>query len=115
MTDFVSFVLDAIFDFMMVVLIFSVPVLIGKYAFKFFKNTSFFKTSRFFKPHEYIPEEELSSIKQVLYLAMIFILVMDILYLLFRWRDSSFNLLLFDIAVSIYLAINVEMSSYKNM
>lgn len=115
MIDYASLVFDSLFDFLMVVFIFSLPVLIGKYVFRFFKNTSFFKTSRFFKPREYIPEEELSTIKQVLYLAMIFILVMDILYLIFRWRDSSFNLLLFDIAVSLYLAIKVETSSYKNM
>ena len=96
MDNLVGFIFGGVFDLFVISVIFAVMVLIARYVYKRFIGSSYFESSRFFKPEEYLPEEELSTIKQVLYLIMIVILVMNILYLLFGWRDDSFNLLIFD-------------------
>ena len=113
MDNLAGFIFGGVFDLFVISVIFAVMVLIARYVYKRFIGSSYFESSRFFKPEEYLPEEELSTIKQVLYLIMIVILVMNILYLLFGWRDDSFNLLIFDIIVSLYLAIHVDLSTFK--
>lgn len=114
MNDLLYFALTNIGEFLIVLCIFCILVYIGKFVFKQFKDTSYFKSSRFFNPQEYLPEEELSTIKQVFYLIMIVILVMNILYILFVLRDDSLNLLIFDVIISTYLAIHLDLSSFKN-
>ncbi|WP_298501624.1 hypothetical protein [uncultured Methanobrevibacter sp.] len=101
-------------QFIVACLVFGVLVYVGKFAFRKIKSSDYFKSSRFFNPNEYIPEEEFTSIKQVFYLSMILIFVICILYLLFNWRDTSRGLLIIDVVVSLYLAIHVDTSSFKN-
>lgn len=114
MVDFASLAMGFLTDFVIIFVIFVIVILIGKYVFKRFKESSFFKSSRFSNPQEYLPEEELSTIRQVIHLIMIMVLIIDILYLIFGWRDDSFNLLIFDLIVSLYLAIKMDVSSYKD-
>ena len=114
MDNLMHLIWDNVVDLFIIFMIFAVLVCIGKFASGKFRSSEFFNSSRFFNPQEYLPEEELSTIKQVLYLVMIVILVMNILYLIFGWRDDSFNLLAFDIIVSLYLAIVMDISSVKN-
>ena len=105
---------DTAVDLFLIFMIFAVLVCIGKFASGKFKASELFKSSRFFNPQEYMPEEELSTIKQVFYLGMIVVIVMNLMYLIFGWRDDSLNLLAFDIIVSLYLAIDMDLSSVKN-
>lgn len=114
MANLMYMIWDAAVDLFIILMIFAVMVFIAKFASAKFKASELFKSSRFFNPQEYLPEEELSTIKQVLYLVMIVIIVMNMLYLFFGWRDDSFNLLLFDIIISLYLAVGMDISSVKN-
>ena len=114
MADLMYMIWDNAVALFIIFMIFAVMVFIAKFASAKFKASELFKSSRFFNPQEYLPEEELSTIKQVLYLVMIVIIVMNMLYLFFGWRDDSFNLLVFDIIVSLYLAVNTDISSVKN-
>lgn len=112
---------DFIFEFVLFIVqllivcgVFTVLFYVGKSAHNWIKSKDKFQSSRILNPQEYLPEEEIHTIRQVFYLAMILIFSMNILYLLFSWRENSFNLLLFDIIVSLYLAIRIDGSSSKN-
>ncbi len=114
MVDLTFSLMDFSRDFIVVLIIFLAMVFIGRYLLKSFKNISFFRSSRFFNIDEYLPEEEQSTLKQVYNLIMVLILIINILYLIFGWSSESFNLLIFDLIVSLLLAINLDISSFKS-
>lgn len=93
---------------------FVVLVYAGKFISDKIKSSSYFKSSKYLNPQEYLPEEEVFTIKQVFYLVMVLILIIIMLYLLFGWREGSYNLLILDIVVSIYLGIQIDKSSFRN-
>ena len=101
-------------QFLIVVGIFAILVYAGKFLLRKFKEDSHLETSRFFNPKEYLPEEELSSIRQVGYLIVILILVMFILYTFVYWENDTIYLVILDIIVSLYLAVKLDGSSFKN-
>ena len=114
MNNLILTVLFYIVEFLIVLGIFVVLSYITKFAVNKIKSVSYFKTSRFFNPTEYLPEEEIHSMKQVFNLIMILVLTMNIIYLIFSWRDTSFDLLLFDLIISLYLSLDIDRSSFKN-
>lgn len=89
------------------------------YAGRFIKNrlesSTDIKSSRFFNPKEYLPEEELTTLKQVFYLVMIMFFVFGILYSVFIWEHDLHTFFILDIIVSIYLALQIKGKSRKNM
>lgn len=89
------------------------------YAGRFIKNrlesSTDIKSSRFFNPKEYLPEEELTTLKQVFYLIMIMFFVFDILYSVFLWKHNIHTFFVLDIIVSLYLALQIKGKSRKNM
>ena len=107
-------ILHGISDFVIVIVIFVTLVFIAKYISKKFKETTLFKSSRFFNLKEYLPEEEVGDINQIFYLSMIFLMVMTILYVLIPWPLNSWNMFFLDIILSVYLALQVEWTSFKN-
>ena len=114
MNDPLYWPLFYIVEFVLVFAAFAVLSYIGKFLFDKIKSCSFFKKSKYFNPTEYLPEEQLPSINQVFYLIMILIIVMCIFYIFFTWRGLTINRLLFDVILSIYLAIQSRGSSWKN-
>ena len=76
MVDFALKLAVGAIQFLIVVGIFAVLLYVSKFILNKFKGDPHFEYSRFFNPQEYLPEEELSSIRQVGYLIMILILVM---------------------------------------
>lgn len=114
MDDLIISFLVIIFQFFVTVCVFSALLYVIRYVYNKLKEAKLYKQSRFFNPLEYLPIEEYTTIRQVYYLAMITIIVMCILYSLFSWDDESFNFLILDIIISIYLAIEVEWTSFKN-
>ena len=93
---------------------FSVLVQLCKYALIKVKSSDALKNSRLFNPREYFPEEELSTIKQVFYLSIIVLIVVDILYSVFVWHENLFIFSVFDILLSLFFAVNVKWGSLKN-
>ena len=87
------------------IVIFSVLVQICKYALIKVKSSDALKNSRLFNPREYFPEEELSTIKQVFYLSIIVLIVVDILYSVFVWHENLFIFSVFDILLSLFFAV----------
>ena len=114
MDSLLSAIIENIVLFLILFGIFMALRYIVKFAVGKISSMSYFKTSRFFNPTEYFPEEEVHSIRQILYLAMILILTMNIIYILLSWRDDSVNLLAADIIISVYISLEVDGSSLKN-
>lgn len=113
MDDLLIGILVFIIQFLIICGIFAVLAFIARRVVNKIKSTSRFKSSRFLNPREYLPDEEIVSMKQVFYLIMIVLFTMNILYMIFSWRDDSIHLLLFDLIISIYLTINLDMTTSK--
>ena len=60
--------------------LFGIMCYAGRFIKNRFESSTDIKSSRFFNPTEYLPEEELTTLKQVFYLIMILFFVFDILY-----------------------------------
>ena len=63
---------------------------------------------------EYFPEEEIHSLKQVFYLIMMGLFFINILYVFIVVESDIIYFVIFDIALSLYLAIKLDKSSLKN-
>ena len=73
---------------------FSVLVQLCKYALIKVKSSDALKNYRLFNLREYFPEEEISTIKQVFYLSIIVLIVVDIMYSVFVWHENLFIFIL---------------------
>lgn len=96
------------------VVLFIALVQIVKYSLRKIKSSTFFRTSRLANPLEYFPEEELSNIRQVCYLVIIVLIVVDILYSLFGWSGNLIIFSIFDILMSLHFAAHAPRDSFKN-
>jgi hypothetical protein len=96
------------------IVIFSVLVQICKFVLIKLKSSESLKNSRLFNPLEYFPEEEISTIRQVFYLVIIVLIVVDILYSVVGWHENLIIFSVFDILLSLLFAINVKWGSLKN-
>ena len=96
------------------IVIFSVLVQICKFVLIKLKSSESLKNSRLFNPLEYFPEEEISTIRQVFYLIIIVLIVVDILYSVVGWHENLIIFSVFDILLSLLFAINVKWGSLKN-
>ena len=63
---------------------------------------------------EYFPEEEIHNLKQIFFLIMMGLCFINIIYALIFVNTDQFYLALFDILISLYLAITLDKSSLKN-
>lgn len=72
------------------------------------------KSHRLLNPSEYFPEEEIHSLRQMSYLIMMGLFFINILYSLTFINADVIYLVIFDIALSLYLAINLDKSTYKS-
>ena len=96
------------------IVIFSVLVQICKFALKKVNSSEALKNTRIFNPREYFPEEEISTIRQVFYLIVIVLIVVDILYSVIGWHENLIIFSAFDIILSLIFAVNVKWESLKN-
>ena len=103
----------SIIQFIGILGVFIILYFVGGFLYEKIKQNDYITSSRFLNPTEYIPEEEFTTIKQVFYLIMIIAFIVNILYLFFSWRDDTFNLLVLDVVLSLYLAINLDKNNSK--
>ena len=92
--------------------LFSALVQIGIYSLRKIKASNFYNTSRLANPREYFPEEELSTIKQVCYLVIIVLIVVDILYSVVGWNENLVIFSIFDIVLSVHFAVHARKDSF---
>lgn len=107
-------ILMMVIEILIGIVLFSVLVQVSKYVLDKMTSSTFIGTSRLLNPHEYLPEEELSTIKQVFYLVIIVLIVVDILYSVVGWQANIIIFSVFDILLSLHFAIHVKWGSSKN-
>ena len=104
--DNVSVSIVIIAQFLVSLAVFFILIYAGKFIHDKLRSNPRIKDSKFLNLGEYLPEEEFTTIKQVFYLIMILIFVVDILYLIFSMSKNPFNFLLLDIIVAVYVVVN---------
>ena len=99
-----------IFQIILEIIIFLLLMVIGEFAYKNLKTHSI----KILNIHEYFPQEEIHSLKQIFFLIMMGLFFINILYSLVFIDSDIIYLAIFDIAISLYLAISLDKSSLKN-
>lgn len=92
------------------IIVFLVLMLILEFIYKKLKK----KNLKFLNPHEYFPEDEVHSLKQMFYLIIMGLLFIEILYSLTFTDSDLIYFVIYDIALSLYLAIKLDKSLPKN-
>ena len=70
--------------------------------------------NKIFNPQEYFPQEEIHSLRQIFYLIIMALCFINILYSLIFTSSDVIYLVIFDIALSLYVAIRLDSSTLKN-
>ncbi len=70
--------------------------------------------SRLLNPREYFPEEEIYSLKQIGYLIMMGLFFINVLYSLIFVTDDIIYFVIYDILLSLYVAIKLDKTTLKN-
>ena len=93
-----------------VIAIFFILTFVGVFIYRKLKNSS----NRLLNPQEFLPDDEIHTLKQVFYLILIAFCFMDVLYSLIFVNGDYFYFAIFEIALSLYIAITLDKSSIKN-
>ena len=114
MVDTLMSVFIFIIELFIAIGIFAILVKVSKLVVDKVNASDFLKTSRLFNPAEYFPDEELSTIRQIFYLVIIVLIVVDILYSVVGWNQNIIIFSVFDILLSLHFAIHVNPDSSRN-
>lgn len=101
---------ESIFQFILEIIIFLLLTAIGVFIIKKIKASN----SRFFNPHEFLPEDEIHTLKQVFYLILMALCLIVVLYSLSSSGNELYYFEIFDITLSLFVAITIDKSSLKN-
>ncbi len=87
---------------------------IGKIVFnKIKKHENKFTDNRVLNPSEYFPQEEIETLRQVLYLIVMFLLFIIFLYNVI-FSGESYLIAINEVALMLYVAITHDYNSWKN-
>lgn len=100
---------NSIFQFLFELIIFSVMTVIGVFVFNKVKNSN----NRYLDIHEFLPDDEIFTLRQVYYLIMLSACFIVVIYTFILNADYIY-MVLFDVGLSLYIAITYEKSSLKN-
>ena len=92
-----------ILELAIVIIIFFLSVVIGTFIYNRLKNNS----SSLLNSGEYLPEEEIHTLKQVFYLAMMSLCFVDLVYSMGIAQFNFIYLVIFDILLSIFIAVTL--------
>ena len=93
----------SVFQIICEIVIFLVATGIGIFVLNKIKNSD----AKFLRPTEYLPEEEIHSIRQVYYLIMMALCFIIVLYALVFYTGDLSYFVVFDIILSLYIAITI--------
>lgn len=101
---------DSLGELIFEIIVFLVLVAIGSFVYK--KVMANFDSS--LKSGEVLPKDEIHTLKQVFYLIMMSLAFVDIIYsMMSPLRGGLFYFVIFDIVLSLFLAITLDKSSWK--
>lgn len=101
---------EEILMYIVEIIIFLILMVIFSFIYKKFRKNR----NKLLNPREYFPQEEIHSLRQISYLIMMGLLFADILYTLIFIHNELSYLVIFDIILSLYLAVGLDKSSIKN-
>ena len=96
--------------FVIAIAFFIILTLLGEFIYKKLKN-NYFKS---IDMTDYLPEEEVHTLRQVFYLIMMALCVVNVFYSIAGSVMDIYYLVIFDIILSLYFAITLDKSSTKN-
>ena len=99
-----------ILKLILVLIVYLVLILVINFI---YKNIDF-KSYKLLNPQEYFPDEEIHTLRQIFYLIMMGLFFINILYLLMTIGTDVYYLSLFDIVLSLYVAVTLDKTSLKN-
>ena len=99
-----------ILEYFAEIAVFLVLMVIGSFLLKKIMKSR----NKILNPREYFPEEELHSLRQVFYLIMMAACFINILYSLVFVSTDVIYLVIFDIFLSLFVAIRLDRSILKN-
>ena len=99
-----------ILEYFVEIAVFLVLMVIGSFLLKKIIKSR----NKVFNPREYFPEEEIHSLRQVFYLIMMAACFINILYSLVFVSTDVIYLVIFDIFLSLFVAIRLDSSTLKN-
>lgn len=111
MIDWGMVALMTIAELLVVIAVFAVLVYVGRFLADKLNASESVRSFRLFNIQEYIPEEEAATLKQVFYLIMILLFIINIINLLIYYDTDVLFLTCFDTLVSLYLAVHFRNES----
>ena len=101
---------STLYHLAVVIVIFLVLTILGKLIYRVLKN----KGGNSININELLPEDEVHTLVQVFYLILMALCVVNIFYSLMGSGNDLYYFAIFDIVLSLYFAITLDMSSWKN-
>lgn len=82
-----------------------------RYAYEFFKKKS---NARYLNAHEYLPEEEIHTLKQVYYLIVMTLLLINLLFIFILWNNEIYHYAIFEFIISIIVCESMPKETFKD-
>ncbi len=101
---------STLYHLAVVIIVFLVLTILGKLIYRVLKN----KGGNSININELLPEDEVHTLVQVFYLILMALCVVNIFYSLMGSGNDPYYFAIFDIVLSLYFAITLDMSSWKN-
>ena len=101
---------STLFQLSVVIIIFLVLTLLGKVIYHTLKN----KFGNSISINQLLPEDEVHTLIQVYYLILMALCVVNIFYSLMGSGNDMYYFAIFDVALSLYFAITLDMGTWKN-
>ena len=99
-----------IFKYFIEIIVFLCLMVITKFCYEKLKKNHY----KLLDINEYFPQEEIHSLRQIFYLIMMGLFFTNVLYGLIFIKNDLIYFVVFDIILSLYLAVNLDKSSFKN-
>ena len=100
-----------IFEWAIELIFFLILFVVFRFIFNKIRNTP----NRLLNPLEYFPEDELHTLRQIYFLIMMALLFMNMIYALILADADIVFFGIFDIAISLYMALTLKEISLKNI
>ena len=98
------------FQFIVEIIIFLLLTVLGVFISKRIMASN----SRFLNPQEFLPEDEIHTLKQVFYLILMALCFINVLYSFSSSGNEIYYFELFDLILSLFVAITIDKSSWEN-
>lgn len=103
-----------IIELLAIIGIFAVIMKVVRFAYNKITSNDRLMSHKLLNPKEYLPEEEITTLNQVFFLVMIVCFIVNVLYSLVFWGSSADNLTVFDIVLSVIVAMGIAGEGRKN-